>query len=121
MFRAVADYLAGRRQCRELLRNFRPNAVIGTGGYVCSPVVAAAASLRIPVLLHEQNAFPGRSNRLMARRSQAVCISFPGTESYFPAGTADHPDRQSGPGGFFRRIRRASPAARLAIDPAAAR
>ncbi len=87
MVRALADYLAGRRQCRQLLKEYRPNAVIGTGGYVCSPVVAAAASLGIPVLLHEQNAFPGRSNRLMARRSQAVCISFPGTERYFPKGT----------------------------------
>lgn len=83
LFRALADYAAGYRQCRRLLREFRPNAVIGTGGYVCSPVVAAASSLRIPVLLHEQNAFPGRSNRLMARRSQAICVSFPGTEKRF--------------------------------------
>lgn len=87
MLRALADFAAGRRQSRQILQTFRPDAVIGTGGYVCSPVVAAAAGLRIPVLLHEQNAFPGRSNRLMARRSQAVCVSFPGTEKWFPAGT----------------------------------
>ncbi|NLK89309.1 MAG: undecaprenyldiphospho-muramoylpentapeptide beta-N-acetylglucosaminyltransferase [Clostridiaceae bacterium] len=87
LFRAAADFWAGRRQCRRILFEFQPNAVIGTGGYVCSPVIAAAAGLRIPVILHEQNAFPGRSNRLMARKSQAVCISFPGTETRFPAGT----------------------------------
>ncbi len=87
IFRALADFMAGRRQCRQLLKDFQPNAVIGTGGYVCSPVVAAATSLKIPVLLHEQNAFPGRSNRLLARQSAAVCISFPGTETRFPAGT----------------------------------
>lgn len=87
MFRAVADFIAGRSQCRKILREFRPNAVIGTGGYVCSPVVAAASSLGIPVILHEQNAFPGRSNRMMSRNSKAVCVSFPGTERYFPAGT----------------------------------
>ena len=87
LFRALADFWAGRRQCRRILCEFQPNAVIGTGGYVCSPVIAAAVSLRIPVLLHEQNAFPGRSNRLMARKSQAVCISFPGTETRFPVGT----------------------------------
>ncbi|MEA4888508.1 MAG: undecaprenyldiphospho-muramoylpentapeptide beta-N-acetylglucosaminyltransferase [Clostridiaceae bacterium] len=83
LFRALADFWAGRRQCRQLMREFCPDVVIGTGGYVCSPVVAAAASLHIPVLLHEQNAFPGRSNRLMARRSQMVCVSFPGTEHWF--------------------------------------
>lgn len=86
MFHALADFWAGRQQCLRLLREFSPNAVIGTGGYVCSPVVSAASSLRIPVLLHEQNAFPGRSNRLMAKRSQAVCVSFKGTESRFAAG-----------------------------------
>lgn len=116
MARAVADYLAGWRHCRQLLRNFRPNAVIGTGGYVCSPVVAAAASLRIPVLLHEQNAFPGRSNRLMARRSQAVCISFAGTERYFPAGLkttlTGNPVREI----FFRTDCRQARTT-LAIDP----
>lgn len=83
LLRAVLDFFAGRAQCRSLLREFRPDAVIGTGGYVCSPLVAAAAALKIPVLLHEQNAFPGRSNRLLAHRSQVVCISMPGAEQYF--------------------------------------
>ena len=84
MIRAVATFLRGRHQSRQLMKKRRPLAVIGTGGYVCSPVVSAAASLKIPVLLHEQNAYPGRSNRLMARKSQAVCVAFPGTEHYFP-------------------------------------
>jgi UDP-N-acetylglucosamine--N-acetylmuramyl-(pentapeptide) pyrophosphoryl-undecaprenol N-acetylglucosamine transferase len=83
LFRALAAFWSGRRQCRRLMQDLQPHAVIGTGGYVCSPVVSAAASCSIPVLLHEQNAFPGRSNRLMARRSQAVCVAFPGTEKYF--------------------------------------
>jgi len=82
-FAAVADFFAGRAQSRRLLQDFRPDAVVGTGGYVCSPLVAAAASLDIPVLLHEQNAFPGRSNRLLAHRSSVVCISMPGAERYF--------------------------------------
>jgi UDP-N-acetylglucosamine--N-acetylmuramyl-(pentapeptide) pyrophosphoryl-undecaprenol N-acetylglucosamine transferase len=84
---ALADYYAGRSQCRRLLRDFAPDAVVGTGGYVAGPVVSAAQSLGIPVLLHEQNAFPGRANRMLARHSQAVCISFPGTGQYFPKST----------------------------------
>lgn len=82
-FAAIADFFAGRAQSRRLLKAFRPDAVVGTGGYVCSPLVAAAASLDIPVLLHEQNAYPGRSNRLLAHRSSVVCISMPGAERYF--------------------------------------
>jgi len=84
MVRAAWSFWRGRRQCRQLMRQFRPHIVIGTGGYVASPVVSAASSLGIPVLLHEQNAFPGRSNRLMARQSQQVCVAFPGTERHFP-------------------------------------
>lgn len=118
MLRALADFVAGRRQCRQLLREFRPNAVIGTGGYVCSPVVSAAASLGIPVLLHEQNAFPGRSNRLMARKAAAVCISFPGTEQHFPARTrvtlTGNPVRAA-----FFGLERDQARQALSIDPAA--
>lgn len=86
LLRAVIDYRAGRQACRRLMREWQPDAVIGSGGYVCGPVISAAASLKIPILLHEQNAFPGRVNRLLARKSQVVCLSFPGSERYFPAG-----------------------------------
>lgn len=117
LFRALADFLAGRRQCRRLIRTFRPDVVIGTGGYVCSPVVAAAASMHVPILLHEQNAFPGRSNRLMARRSQMVCISFPGTERWFSAGTpivlTGNPVRS-----LFFQLEREEARRLLQIDPA---
>lgn len=82
-FAAIGDFFAGRAQCRRLLKTFAPDAVAGTGGYVTSPLIAAAASLKIPVLLHEQNAYPGRSNRLLAHRSTVVCISMPGAERYF--------------------------------------
>lgn len=87
MFLAIRDYRAGRHQSRDLIRQLKPDIVIGTGGYVCGPAVAAAASLGVPVVLHEQNAFPGRANRFLARKSKLVLISFPGTEKYFPAGT----------------------------------
>lgn len=115
-FTAVADFFAGRAQCKALLKSFRPDAVIGTGGYVCSPLVAAATSLKIPVLLHEQNAFPGRSNRLMAHRSQVVCISMPGAENYFrtkaPIVLTGNPVRP-----IFFQLENASARAKLGWDP----
>ncbi len=118
MIRALLDFAAGRRQCLRLLKAFQPNAVIGTGGYVCSPVVSAAVKLKIPVLLHEQNAYPGRSNRLMARKSQVVCISFADSRQYFPDQTrtvlTGNPVRPS-----FFSLSRESARAALGISPGA--
>jgi len=84
MAKAVMDFIAGRKTCISLIRQFKPDVVVGTGGYVCAPLVAAAYQENIPVLLHEQNAFPGRSNRLMSRRASVVCTSFPGMDKAFP-------------------------------------
>ena len=82
-FKAVKEFLAGRKMCRKLIREQKPDVVIGTGGFVCSPLIAAAHKEKVPILLHEQNAFPGRSNRMMSRYAGTVCTSFPGIEHYF--------------------------------------
>ncbi len=82
--RAVRVLLQGRRDAIALIRAFAPDVVLGTGGYVCGPVVFAAARLGVPVVLHEQNAFPGRANRLLSRRAHTVCLSFPDSAGRFP-------------------------------------
>ena len=81
--KAIREFLAGRKMCRKLIREKHPDVVIGTGGFVCSPLIAAAHKEKVPILLHEQNAFPGRSNRLMSRYAKTVCTSFPGIEHFF--------------------------------------
>ena len=81
--RAIREFLAGRKMCRKLIREQKPDVVIGTGGFVCSPLIAAAHKEKVPILLHEQNAFPGRSNRMMSRYAEVVCTSFPKIEHYF--------------------------------------
>lgn len=82
-FKAVKEFLAGRTMCRKFIREEKPDVVVGTGGFVCSPLIAAAHKEKVPILLHEQNAFPGRSNRMMSRYAGRVCTSFPGIEHYF--------------------------------------
>ena len=82
-FKAVKEFLAGRKMCRKLLRENRPDVVVGTGGFVCSPLIAAAHKEKVPILLHEQNAFPGRSNRMMSKYAGTVCTSFPNLDHYF--------------------------------------
>lgn len=61
---------------KKIFREFKPDAVIGTGGYVCGPVVLYAALKRIPSLIHEQNAYPGITNRILSRFVDEVAISF---------------------------------------------
>jgi UDP-N-acetylglucosamine--N-acetylmuramyl-(pentapeptide) pyrophosphoryl-undecaprenol N-acetylglucosamine transferase len=81
--RAVVAFVRGRRQCRKILRERHVDFVIGTGGYVCGPALSAARSLRIPALIHEQNAYPGKANRWLSDKVDCVCISYPATASYF--------------------------------------
>jgi len=65
-------------QCIALLRSLRPRAVLGMGGFVSGPVVLAALALRVPVVLHEQNALAGMTNRQLARFATRVLAAFPG-------------------------------------------
>jgi UDP-N-acetylglucosamine--N-acetylmuramyl-(pentapeptide) pyrophosphoryl-undecaprenol N-acetylglucosamine transferase len=71
------------RQAMAVLRKVRPRAVLGAGGYVSGPGGIAAWLLRIPLLIHEQNAIPGLTNRWLARLAQEVLQAFPG--SFSPA------------------------------------
>jgi UDP-N-acetylglucosamine--N-acetylmuramyl-(pentapeptide) pyrophosphoryl-undecaprenol N-acetylglucosamine transferase len=66
------------------LMSWKPDLVVGTGGFVCVPAVVAAALLRVPVVLLEQNAVPGRATKLLSRFAQAVCLSFDDSKEYFP-------------------------------------
>ena len=62
-----------------ILRAARADVAVGFGGYVSLPVYLAAARLRLPVVLHEQNAVPGLANKVAARFARVVAVSFPGT------------------------------------------
>lgn len=70
-------------QAMALLRRFRPQVVVGMGGYVTVPVVLAAALNRIPVLLHEQNALPGLANRWLSRFAAKVAVSYEDSARFF--------------------------------------
>lgn len=75
--------MKGRRDAIRLMKKFRPDAVISTGSFVSVPVVLAAGRLRIPVYLHEQNGFPGVSNRLAARSAKRVFLGFESAREHF--------------------------------------
>jgi len=83
---AVSDLYVnyrGMRQARIKLKSFAPDLVIGTGGFVSAPVVHAASQLKIPTIIHEQNAYPGIANRFLAPDAAAVCLTFEAAAEYF--------------------------------------
>lgn len=63
-------------EARRIVREFKPDIVIGTGGYVCGPVVMAAVMQKIPTLIHEQNAMPGVTNKILSRYVSQVAVTF---------------------------------------------
>ena len=76
IIRALAQLPSSTMAAHALLRAHDPDVVVGGGGYVCLPVVAAARVRRLPAVLLEQNALPGRTTRLLARRARVVATSF---------------------------------------------
>ena len=87
----LTNLLVLGRACRGFteawgyLRQWRPQVALGTGGYVCGPVILAAAAQRIPTLIHEQNAYPGLTNRLLSRVADGVAATFADSVKHFPA------------------------------------
>ena len=81
-FKALLKTFIGTFQALKHLVKFKPDIVIGTGGFVCAPTSLAARLLKIPCLLHEQNAYPGLTNRLLAPICSAVMTNFSEVETY---------------------------------------
>ena len=70
-------------ETKQILKDYKPDLVVGTGGYVSGPVVLTAALFGIPTLLHEQNALPGITNKILARFVRKVMVTFPESIAHF--------------------------------------
>ena len=68
-----------------IVRDFKPDAVVGVGGYASGPVLYAAQKKRIPTLVQEQNSYAGLTNKLLAKNANAICVAYPDMEGFFPA------------------------------------
>lgn len=75
--------IGGVLRAYRIIKDFKPDIVIGTGGFVCGPVVYAASKLGIKTLIHEQNAFPGLTNRILSRYVDTIALSFDEARKYF--------------------------------------
>jgi len=72
------------QKSRRILKKFKPDVVIGTGGYASGPTLKTAASLKIPTLIQEQNSYPGITNKLLAKNADLICVAFEEMEKFFP-------------------------------------
>lgn len=81
--KTFTDLPLGVLQCMHLLRKFRPQVVVGVGGYASGPAILAAAALRVPTMAYEPNAVPGMTNRIAGRFVSAAAVNFPQTTSFF--------------------------------------
>lgn len=75
--------MKGIFEARRILKEFKPDVVIGTGGFVCGPVLYVAASLGLKTIIHEQNVFPGLTNRILSRYVDRILLSFQEAQRYF--------------------------------------
>ncbi|WP_226087322.1 undecaprenyldiphospho-muramoylpentapeptide beta-N-acetylglucosaminyltransferase [Mesobacillus sp. S13] len=82
--KTVLRFLKGVRDSKKMLKEFKPDVVIGTGGYVCGPVVYAAAKMGIPTIVHEQNSVPGLTNKFLSRYVDKIAICFEEARQFFP-------------------------------------
>jgi len=79
-FRIVGSLL----HARQIVKDFKPDVVIGVGGYASAPLLWAATGMKIPAVIQEQNGFAGVTNKILSKRVQSICVAYDGMERFFP-------------------------------------
>jgi len=79
-FKLISSYF----KARGIVNRFKPDVVIGTGGYASGPILLAATSKKVPSLVQEQNSYAGLTNKQLGEKVQKVCVAYPEMEKYFP-------------------------------------
>lgn len=74
------------RRARKIMQDFKPDLVIGVGGFASGPALKAATQLNIPTLLQEQNSYPGVTNKMLSKNAKTICVAYDGLEKFFPQG-----------------------------------
>jgi UDP-N-acetylglucosamine--N-acetylmuramyl-(pentapeptide) pyrophosphoryl-undecaprenol N-acetylglucosamine transferase len=69
---------------RKIIKSFKPDVVVGVGGFASGPLLYAASQLNIPALIQEQNSYPGITNKLLAKRVQTICVAYENMDRFFP-------------------------------------
>ncbi|KAB1068963.1 undecaprenyldiphospho-muramoylpentapeptide beta-N-acetylglucosaminyltransferase [Tamlana haliotis] len=79
-FKVISSLLGARK----IIKQFKPDIVIGTGGFASGPLLKMAEMAGVPVLIQEQNSYPGITNKLLAKQANKICVAYDGLERFFP-------------------------------------
>lgn len=82
----IPKLISSLLKARNIVRKFKPDCVIGVGGYASGPVLKMAARMGIPTILQEQNSYAGVTNRLLGKKAEKICVAYQNMERFFPAG-----------------------------------
>ena len=84
-FKVLYKIWKSQRIAKKIIRDFRPMAAVGVGGYASGPTLNKAAAMGIPCLIQEQNSYAGVTNKLLAKKAAKICVAYDGMERFFPA------------------------------------
>ena len=76
--------LSSLLKSRTIIRNFKPDVVIGTGGFASGPLLQVATIAKIPTVIQEQNSYPGITNKLLSKKANKICVAYENLERFFP-------------------------------------
>lgn len=82
-FKVLYNAIKSFFKARKIINDFKPDVVVGTGGYVCGPVLLAAATKKIPTIIQEQNAMPGVTNKILGKFVNNICLGYEKAKNYF--------------------------------------
>lgn len=115
-FETVKNVVTSTGEAKAVIKEFRPDVVIGTGGYVCYPVLKAAHSMKIPTVVHESNAVPGLTTKMLSGTANKILVGFEESRQYYK-----HPERVIVTGTpvreDFRNYEKSAARQKLGIDP----
>lgn len=84
-FKVILKLFKSLRMAKKVIKEFRPDVVVGVGGYASGPVLRQAGKMKIPTLIQEQNSYAGVTNKILAKKASVICVAYDGMDKYFPA------------------------------------
>jgi len=113
---SIKNVFVSYADAKRIIKEFKPDAVIGTGGYVCYPVLKAASDLKIPTVVHESNAVPGLTTKMLADKASRILVGFEESRQHYK-----HPEKIEVTGtpvrGAFDAFSKAEAKAKLGLKP----
>lgn len=85
-FSVLVKLFKSLRLAKRILSDFKPDVVVGVGGYASGPILRQAGKFGIPLVIQEQNSYAGITNKIIAKRASVICVAYDGMEKYFPSG-----------------------------------